>query len=182
MNWAPARSKPRSMVLAMGPTVLPQPNGSSIRLRMRWLKSIAGMPRCAAVDGRTLGLCRHMRRHIHGAQLVDEVFGIVALVSAQGDADRPVRARLDHGQRRVPFGMAVRMSEAGFDHKAVAVFHQGMAHVAKLRFLALALAVKAGIGIGDGSVGLVGAFLPVEVHFGPRRLSALRGSLNYVQS
>jgi hypothetical protein len=104
--------------------------------------------------------------HIHGAQLVDEVFSIVALVSAKRDAGRPVRAGFDHGQRRVAFGMAVRMSEAGFDHKAVAVFHQGMAHVAKLRFLALALAVKAGVGIGEGSVGLVGAFLPVKVHFG----------------
>jgi hypothetical protein len=37
VNCAPTRSVPRSMVWASGPTVLPQPKTSSIRLRMRWL-------------------------------------------------------------------------------------------------------------------------------------------------
>ncbi len=33
VNWAPTRSMPRSMVFLMGPTTLPQPNGSSMSLR-----------------------------------------------------------------------------------------------------------------------------------------------------
>ena len=37
VNWAPTRLNPRSMVLAIGPTVLPQPNGSSTSLRFLWL-------------------------------------------------------------------------------------------------------------------------------------------------
>ena len=41
-----------------------------------------------------------------------------------------------------------------------------MAHIAELGFLAFALAVKAGVGIGDGGVGFVGALLTVKVHFG----------------
>ncbi len=69
---------------------------------------ISGMPRCTAVDGRSFGLGRHMRRHIHGLQFVDEVFGVVSLVSAQGDADRPVRPGLDHGESGVPLGVAIR--------------------------------------------------------------------------
>ena len=36
---------------------------------------VSGAPRCAAVDGRALGFRRHMRRYVHGSQLVDEVFG-----------------------------------------------------------------------------------------------------------
>jgi hypothetical protein len=55
------------------------------------------------------------------------------------------------------------MSEAGFDHKAVAVLHQCMAHVTKLGFLAFALAIKACIGIGDGSVRFVRALLAVKI-------------------
>jgi hypothetical protein len=37
VNWAPTRLRPRSMVLVSGPTVLPQPNGSSTSLRFFWL-------------------------------------------------------------------------------------------------------------------------------------------------
>ena len=33
VNWAPTRLTPRSIVCAIGPTVLAQPNGSSIFLR-----------------------------------------------------------------------------------------------------------------------------------------------------
>lgn len=35
LNWAPTRFKPRSMVCAIGPTVLAQPKGSSIFIRQR---------------------------------------------------------------------------------------------------------------------------------------------------
>ncbi len=66
----------------------------------------------------------------------------------------------------MPFGMAVRMGQAGFNHETVAVLHQGMAHIAQLGLLALALAVEAGIGIGDRDVRLVRALLAMEVHFG----------------
>jgi hypothetical protein len=40
-NWAPTRGRPRSMVLRSWPTVLPQPKGSSICLRLRWLAGTA---------------------------------------------------------------------------------------------------------------------------------------------
>jgi len=107
-----------------------------------------------------------MRGDVHGAQLVDEVFGVIALVSAKCDADRPLSARLDHDQRRVAFTMSVCMREAGFNHQAVPVSHQGMAHITELGLLALALAVEAGIGIGDRGMRFVGTLVPVKVHFG----------------
>jgi hypothetical protein len=45
-------------------------------------------------------------------------------------------------QRRIPLCVVVRVREAGFDHEAIAVPHQGMAHIAELGFLAFALAVE----------------------------------------
>jgi hypothetical protein len=46
------------------------------------------------------------------------------------------------------------------------VLHQPMPDEAKLRLLAFALAVESGIGIGGRSMGIVRAFLAMEVRFG----------------
>ena len=78
------------MALAARPTVLLQPNGSSIRADAL-AYGVSRMPCCAAVDGRALGFCRHMRRHVHESHFVDEVFGVVSLIGAKRDADSPVR-------------------------------------------------------------------------------------------
>lgn len=52
-----------------------------IRLRMRWPRAYPARPRCAGADGRSLGLRRDLRRHIHGFRPVHEVLGIAALLS-----------------------------------------------------------------------------------------------------
>jgi hypothetical protein len=56
-----------------------------------------------------------MRRHVHRAQLVDEVFCIVGFVGAKCDRCRSIGTRLDHVQRGHPFGMTVRQRQAGVD-------------------------------------------------------------------
>jgi hypothetical protein len=58
---------------------------------------------------------------VHRAQLIDEVLGVVGLVTAERDRPRPVGARLDHVQRRDPLGVAVGLSQTGGDNEAVAV-------------------------------------------------------------
>ena len=65
---------------------------------------IAAVPRRACVDRRTsaAGVLRHMRRHCHRAQLIDEVFRVVGLVGTERDRARSVGARFDHGERRYP--------------------------------------------------------------------------------
>ena len=104
-----------------------------------------------------------MRRHVHRAQFVDEVFGVVALVGAERDRPWPVGARLDHVQRRDPLGVAVGLGQAGVDHEPIAVLHQGMTHEAELGLLARSLAIEPRLRIGRRGVRLVGALLAMEV-------------------
>lgn len=78
---------------------------------------MVGRPLCecardAAVPGRSLvdcraaaaGVLRNMWRHVHRAQLVDEVFCVVDFVGIKLDRCRPVGMRLGHVQGRHPFG------------------------------------------------------------------------------
>ncbi|MET3583709.1 hypothetical protein ABID19_006774 [Mesorhizobium robiniae] len=99
--------------------------------------SIAAMPGGAPVDGRTMaaGVLRHMRRHLHRTQFVDEVLRIVGLVGTERDRLRPVGAGLDHVQCH-SLGMSVGQRQAGIDQKAVAVLHQPMPDETQLGFLA----------------------------------------------
>jgi hypothetical protein len=60
---------------------------------------------------------RHMRRHCHRAQFIDEVLRVVGLVGAERDRARPVGARFDYGERRNPFGMAVSRGQASTNQK-----------------------------------------------------------------
>ncbi len=50
------------------------------------------MSRRAPVDRRApaVDVLRHVRADVHGAQLVDEIGGVIARVGAEGDAGRPV--------------------------------------------------------------------------------------------
>src|SRR6202035_3708920 len=49
--------------------------------------SVAGMARRAAVNRRraTARILRHMQRHFHRAQFVDEILRVIGLVGAQSD-------------------------------------------------------------------------------------------------
>src|SRR5690606_11715108 len=104
---------------------------------------VAAMARRATVDRRTSAadVLRYMRRHLHRAQLVDEVLRVVSLVGAERDGPRPVSPGFDHVQCRHPLGITVGQSQAGIDQKAMAVLHQPMPHEAQLCLLALALAL-----------------------------------------
>ncbi|KRR04698.1 hypothetical protein CP49_18475 [Bradyrhizobium valentinum] len=120
-----------------------------------------------------------MRRHVHRAQLVDEVFNVVGFVGAKRDRCRSVSTRLDHVQRGHPLGMPVGLRQAGVDQQTVAVLHQPVPNEAQLRLLAFALAIQPGVWIGSRSMGVVRAFLAVESphrHCGRRLAPAVRRS------
>lgn len=105
---------------------------------------VACVPRRTPVDGRRSAaqVLRHMRRHPHRSQLVDEVLRVISLVGRERDPPRAVGARRDHIQSGDAFGMDVRGSQAGVDEQRVAVLHQRMADETQLGLLARALAVK----------------------------------------
>ena len=64
-------------------------------------------------DDRPLTFC--VTSHPHRPQLVDEVFGVITLVSRERDPLGPVGARLDHMQRGDALSVAVRRRQAGVD-------------------------------------------------------------------
>lgn len=72
-----------------------------------------------------------MRRHLHRAQFVDEIVGVIGFVSAQGNRLTPIRPRLDHVKLRDPLAVSVGSRKAGVNHEAVP-------HEAELGLLALA--------------------------------------------
>jgi hypothetical protein len=119
----------------------------------------------AAVDRRRAAICvlRHVGRHFHRAEFVDEILGVIGFVGAQGDRLRPVGAWLDHMQRRNPLGVAIGRRQTGVDQKAVAVLHQRMPHETELGLLARPLAVEPGLRIGGRGVRVVRSLLAVEI-------------------
>src|SRR6202521_4376790 len=129
---------------------------------------IGPVARRACVPPRTsaTGVLRHMRRHCHRAQLIDEVFRVVGLVGTERDRARPVGARFDHGERRYPLGMAVSRRQTSINQKAMVVLHQAMADEAELGFLAWSLAVEPCIGIRRRDMRLVRPLLSMEIGFG----------------
>src|SRR6478735_9132527 len=97
VNWAPTRARPRSMVLRTWPTGLAPAEGLLDLLALALAHCVARMARGAPVDGRAFGLCGHVRRHAHVAQLGDEVGAVVALVGTEGEtALRAWRVPLTH--------------------------------------------------------------------------------------
>ena len=118
------------MVLRIGPTVLPQPNASSICLRFFWLSTYPGcrVVRPSMAEPFFLG---DVRRHMHPPQVRDEAGVVVALVGAERQSSG--RAWIDpvqHLDRRRSFAVAVGVRHLGLDRKAVAVLHQRIAPAA----------------------------------------------------
>ena len=69
-----------------------------------------------------------------------------------------------HGGLR--FGAAGGLGHTALDRNPVAILHQHVAGVTELGLLARALAGQAGLGIGGGLVGGIGAPFAVEVDAG----------------
>jgi hypothetical protein len=116
------------------------------------------------VAGAVVVVLRHMRGHIQFSYRAHEIFRVIGLVCAQGDA--PAAAHLlaaEHQQRGIAFRKSVGMSHHGRGDQSVAVLHQSVAQVAQLQFPAVALPVDPGIGIGGGLVRLVAPLLAMEV-------------------
>ena len=85
----PTRNTPRCLVFRSPPTVFSQPNTSSTRLRFHLADRVTCMPCRSSVNRAPAGapvILRHMRRHIHFAKLLHEIFGVVRLVCSQRHA------------------------------------------------------------------------------------------------
>ncbi len=108
--------------------------------------------RRSMAERRPLLFLRHMRSHVHRAQLIDENAGVIALVGVKSHAGRAIGERLDHIERGGSFGLAVGWGQAGVDDEAGAILHQGVAKKSELGFHARALAVELGLGIGGRGV------------------------------
>ena len=67
---------------------------------------------------------------------------------------------------RDPLGVAVRRGQFGVDDQRVAVLHQQVSRVAQRGGGVVALAIRPGLGVGGGGVGVVGALLAVPLHLG----------------
>ena len=87
-----------------------------MRLRMRrLLRTDAGVvARLPIAECRPLHIApTGVRAHVHAAQFLDEIGGVVAAVGTEGDRARPVGDLLYHVERRQPLGVArARVSRA----------------------------------------------------------------------
>ena len=116
------------MVLAIGPPSCPAEHLLDPFANFRRPSEHSRAPRGAAIERRALGFGRHVRAYVHGAQLVDEVLGVVALVRSRSSyAPWPVRRAARSWQAR-GIGMAIGLGK-DVHGKAITVFHQGMAHM-----------------------------------------------------
>src|SRR5919109_1508366 len=102
--------------------------------------AIALMTSRSCINSRTAFFARHMRDNLSPAQKPDKVLGGFPLSAAGGLTDHQI------------------------DQQAVAVLHQGMSSVTKLRFFSRPLAHQKTVGIGLGLMGLVTSLLAVKVH------------------
>src|SRR3954452_12040838 len=137
-------------------------------------QSITRVPCDAAINGGAAPrrVLRHVRGHVHGPKLVDEVLCIKGLVGPQRAPVRAIGPGLDHGQGGDPLGMAVSLGDAGVHDQPVAVLHERVAHKAELGLHPVALAIEPRVRISRADMGLVRALLAAEVDLG---IAPLRG-------
>ena len=127
---------------------------------------VAGMPRgsAAEVGAASLLVLRHMRGDVQLACGRDEILGVVSLVRAYGDATLAAFLFvLEHQQRSLTLGIAVGLGRHGGGDQAVAVLHQRVSQIRQVRLLAVALLVQPRVRVGGRFMGIVRAFVAVEV-------------------
>src|SRR5712692_10910939 len=124
---------------------------------------VTGMTSGSAVDG-TGAICvvlRDVRGDIHAPALMNEVFRVVVLVTAEGSRAPDLA---DHHKGSFTFRRSGGLGDAGVDDQPVAVLDLGVSHVNQLGLMPSGLAVKASLWVRRGLVRLLGSFLPAEVH------------------
>jgi hypothetical protein len=121
----------------------------------------------APVNGRTAlapGVGCHMGNDLSAAQKINKAVGVVVLVRSQRfDPHSLSSLALDHLLGRLPLRRARGLTDFEIDQKPVSVLHQRMRPVTQLGLFARPLAGQQTLGIGLRFMGLVAAFLPVEV-------------------
>jgi hypothetical protein len=168
---ASTRARPRTFALAKPACVLIQPNTSSTRLRWPLACRVTGVAPRALVDERAADLAGlahravdgDVRRHLARPQRADEVGNVVAPVGAERDAPPSVAMALHEVERRLALCRAGGPRRHRAYHQPVAVLHEDVAHAGETALASAALAVEAGVRVGGGGVGLVGALPAAKV-------------------
>src|SRR5579863_7713260 len=107
-----------------------------------------------------------VRRNGSILQRLHEGFDVIGLVGAQRNSSPSSSATaIDQGKGFVALGGAGGLAHPAKNRQAMAVLHQGMAYVAELGRLTVALLVQLGLGVGRALVRLVRALLLVEAAF-----------------
>src|SRR5271157_5245925 len=96
--------------------------------------------------------------------LLYKILGVVCFIGSYSD---PVITRelLDHLKSCFPLAGSRGLGHIGIDCQTISVFHEYMARVRELGFLAFSLLGQFGFPICCGSVRSIGAFLSMEIDF-----------------
>ena len=103
-----------------------------------------------------------MRGHVSIPQILDEAVAVVALVGTKGDALRSTEI-IQELDGRIDFGGAIGGGDLLSGNEPVTTVHEHMPEIGHARGFAGRLLVNTGIGIGDGSMGVVTAGLTAEI-------------------
>jgi hypothetical protein len=105
-----------------------------------------------------------MGRHVDRAQILAVLLGVISLVLANARGLAGLRGfGRKHGFRGFALRRAACQRRLCAHRQTIAVFHQRMAHSAKLGLAALRLAIQAAVRIGGAGMRIVAALLVVEV-------------------
>src|SRR5436309_5257724 len=130
--------------------------------------TVAPMTSRSCIDGRAafaLGVGRYMRENLSPAQKTDKVVGVIALIGSQAfHPDSFASVTLKHVLGRFPLTAPGGLADQKIDQQAVAVLHQGMCPVTKLRLFSRPLTHQTTVGIGRRLMGFVASFLAVKIH------------------
>src|SRR5258705_4094525 len=158
--------------LAHGTVLLAPTEDALDHCPARLRHAVSLMPRGSLVDGAVAGLAgsgdglvlRHMRCHVDGAKIGHMIGSIVRLVLTGRDAVAGSFALgLQHGLRGSAFGGAIGVGNHAGHRQPMPVLHGGVAHIAELRFPPGRLAVKPAVWVAGTRMGVVLAFLAMEV-------------------
>src|SRR6266496_4090504 len=139
--------------------------------------TVAPMTSRSCIDGRAafaLGVGRYMRENLSPAQKIDKVVGVVTFIASQRFYPQPFSSlALKHALSHFPLTAPGGLTDQKINQQAVAVLHQGMRPVTKLRLFSRPLTHQTTVGIGGGLMGLVFALLAVKIHPAVARISPI---------
>src|SRR5439155_7126265 len=139
--------------------------------------TVAPMTSRSCIDGRAafaLGVGHYMSENLSPAQKIHKVVGVVTFIASQRFYPQPFSSlALKHALSHFPLTAPGGLTDQKIDQQAIAVLHQGMRPVTKLRFFSRPLTHQTTVGIGRRLMGFVASFLAVKIHPAVARISPI---------